>query len=82
MKKHRGEEEPGRKICVSFMSRFIVLLLFVLFVFCPARALNPEHYTNESVLATGRWVKISVTSTGIHEISFKLLKDWGFALTI
>ena len=79
MKKHRGEEEPGRKICVSFMSRFIVLLLFVLFVFCPARALNPEHYTNESVLATGRWVKISVTSTGIHEISFKLLKDWGFA---
>ncbi len=41
-------------------------------------ALDPSVYATESVLASGRWIKISVTSTGFHYLSPSLLKKWGF----
>ncbi|PZX20681.1 peptidase C25-like protein [Breznakibacter xylanolyticus] len=35
-------------------------------------------YTSNSVLASGRWIKIAVTETGIHKISYAQLSNWGF----
>lgn len=44
-----------------------------------AHALPTEHYAEHSVLSSGKWYKISVTQSGIHEISYSQLKDWGFS---
>lgn len=35
-------------------------------------------YTDRSVLADGRWVKVSVSQTGMHFISNATLRSWGF----
>lgn len=43
-----------------------------------AQALPIEHYADSSVLSSGKWHKISVTSSGIHQISYSQLKAWGF----
>lgn len=47
---------------------------------CPAKvsALSVSHYTENSVLSSGRWVKISVDETGIYSISNSVLASWGF----
>lgn len=44
-----------------------------------AAAIDVSHYTSGSVLSTGRWVKVSVTETGIHSISNVTLARWGFS---
>ncbi len=56
------------------------LLLAALFgAFAPATMAFPgETYASRSALATGRWVKISVSETGIHCISAQQLRQWGF----
>lgn len=41
-------------------------------------ALPASAYTDYSVLSEGRWVKISVTASGIHQISNTDLQSWGF----
>lgn len=42
-------------------------------------AFSPEIYADRSVLAEGKWVKISVENTGIHFISLSELKTMGFS---
>lgn len=37
-----------------------------------------ERYKNSSVLATGKWVRVSVEENGVHKITDKQLKDMGF----
>ena len=39
---------------------------------------NPATYAGSSVLATGQWVKIAVTQTGVHKIDMSLLQQMGF----
>jgi hypothetical protein len=34
-------------------------------------------YTGQSVLSNGKYVKISVQETGVHSISYEMLKEWG-----
>ena len=41
-------------------------------------ALDASHYATNSVLSAGRWVKVSVSETGIHAISNATLAEWGF----
>lgn len=41
-------------------------------------ALPVSHYAEHSVLSSGYWYKISVTNSGIHEISYSRLREWGF----
>lgn len=43
-----------------------------------AQAADFKRYADNSVLATGRWAKISVTQNGIHQITPDLLKKLGF----
>lgn len=54
----------------------------VLFTFCfslIANAYVSTYYTTESKLATGHWVKIKVTNTGMHEITNEQLIEMGFS---
>ena len=37
-----------------------------------------SDYTGKSVLAEGRWVKISVVTSGIYQITHSELQSWGF----
>ncbi len=43
------------------------------------RASDGATYATNSVLATGRWVKISVPSSGIYQLSADLIKQAGFS---
>ena len=43
-----------------------------------ARAFDLSTYAESSVLASGRWVKISVAETGMHLIPTADLRRWGF----
>ncbi len=36
-------------------------------------------YIQRSVLADGKWVKISINESGIHKIPYSSLKSWGFS---
>lgn len=45
---------------------------------CAASAFNPQYYSNESKLSSGRWVKIKVTETGMQQITYDQLREWGF----
>ncbi|MDO4510761.1 MAG: type IX secretion system sortase PorU [Bacteroidales bacterium] len=44
-----------------------------------AAAFAPSHYATTSKLATGKWVKIKVTNTGVHEITAEELAAMGFS---
>ena len=43
-----------------------------------AMAFNTTHFADTSKLANGRWVKIQVGQTGIHEITADDARAWGF----
>lgn len=45
----------------------------------PALALSPDFYTAESRLASGRWVKIAVSQSGMHLLTEQQLRQWGFS---
>ncbi len=57
-----------------------VILLILAAALSPAVAYGfaPDIYAPSSVLAEGRWVKISVAETGMHLISTADLRAWGF----
>lgn len=61
--------------------RYIITLIGVVSscIFFTAQALPVEHYAAQSVLSSGKWYKVSVTQSGIHQISYSQLKDWGFS---
>lgn len=44
-----------------------------------ALALDPQHYAQNSALSSGRWMKIKVSSTGMHLVSNADLKAMGFS---
>ncbi len=57
----------------------IICMLLAIGLSAPeAAAFGPETYTNQSVLASGRWVQVAVSATGPHRISARQLAEWGF----
>lgn len=54
-----------------------VMLSFV----CPAavQAFTLDTYTDTSVLASGRWVKVSIPKSGVYAVSRATLRSWGFS---
>lgn len=53
--------------------------LFGLMVPAAAFGLPADYFASSSRLATpGRWVKVKVTETGMHRISYDQLREWGF----
>lgn len=45
----------------------------------PAHAFSPSTKADSSKLATGKWVKIKVTTSGIHAITASDIKKWGLS---
>lgn len=43
-----------------------------------AAAFSTGHYPTESVLAKGRWMKVSVPADGLYMLSASTLRSWGF----
>ena len=66
---------------MNMMMKYItrVVLCFVLAV-CSAfsaLALNLDYYAESSKLASGKWVKISVMTSGIYQITADDIRSWG-----
>lgn len=57
----------------------MILCLMITLLSHTAHALPVEHYAPQSVLSEGKWHKISVTESGIHQITYKQLREWGFS---
>jgi len=58
------------------------LVLLAVAIFLPAvrvKALPADIYAANSVLAGGKWVKVSVAETGLYRISAEQLRRWGFS---
>lgn len=66
-------------ILLRYFSIHIIILCVATICTPAAMALDASHYASESVLASGRWVKISVTESGIYSISNSTLARWGFS---
>lgn len=43
-----------------------------------SRASASDRYSNHSILASGRWAKISVSNTGFHQLTETVIKKAGF----
>ncbi len=43
-----------------------------------AAALSTSYYGTTTPLASGKWIKIKVSTTGMQQISYDQLKKWGF----
>lgn len=58
----------------------IIAVVTVLSVgFMTAAALDVSTYASQSKLASGNWVKVSVSSSGMHCIAESTLRSWGFS---
>lgn len=65
------------------VSQYNLLFIFLISVLAlgrpvPATAFPIETYAANSVLAQGKWVKISVSETGVYLLSTADLRRWGF----
>lgn len=58
--------------------KYLSIIAVVLLSAHRASAFAPDTYAASSALAEGRWVKISVSETGMHLISLSDLRSWGF----
>ncbi|MBR5170828.1 MAG: type IX secretion system sortase PorU [Muribaculaceae bacterium] len=61
---------------MKYCARLTVCLLLMACAFT-ARALDKQYYAETSKLATGRWVKIAVTESGIYQITADDIRKWG-----
>ena len=43
-----------------------------------AVALTGDRYSENSVLASGKWIKVAVKNEGIYQLTPTLIKEWGF----
>lgn len=56
----------------------LILITFLPIFSIFAHALDTVCYPTQSVLASGHWMKVETDTTGIFEISYDQLKEWGF----
>ena len=57
----------------------IAALLLLVAAALPARAFSPDTYAQQSVLAEGRWVRVRVSSSGLHILRPAALRAMGFS---
>lgn len=62
-----------------FLVHIFILMLAVVAGVADAVAFELDTYASQSKLASGRWVKVSVSATGIHFIPAASLRSWGFS---
>ena len=56
----------------------LIISLITVSIALSAAAFDPSLYATESVLSSGRWVKISVKDSGLYRIPAATLRRWGF----
>ncbi|MCM1452782.1 MAG: type IX secretion system sortase PorU [Clostridium sp.] len=61
------------------LPRALSALLLMACAFISAAAFSPDTYAGASRLAEGKWVKVSVPSTGMYAITAAQLRQWGFS---
>jgi hypothetical protein len=66
------------KLILNKISRLLAALLLLVGV-QSASALSTDYYTETSRLASGRWVKISVSESGMYMLTEQQLRQWGFS---
>lgn len=59
--------------------KIIILLCLVIVVPAAVMALPPDHFTEQSRLASGRWVKIELSQPGLYRLTNSTLRQWGFS---
>lgn len=65
---------------MNYITTFRFVFLFLLTVLSlRSEALPLSVYSSESVLASGKWIKISVDDNGLYRIPASTLRSWGFA---
>ena len=69
---------------MNFEKHFLIRLSAIIIFFIGnswnnVSALDADDYTKQSVLSSGKWVKIKVTETGIHSITKTDISKWGFS---
>lgn len=64
-----------RKLMILQVACTAIMLLFGM---GNASAFDVSHFTTQSKLATGKWVKISIPETGVYEITYDELHQMGF----
>lgn len=91
VERRKGRMEIGFSPIVFRDGKYKKLVSFMLRVEAKARsraarranakeeATKAERYAKNSVLASGRWVKIRVPSTGVYQITDALLRQAGFS---
>ncbi len=62
------------------MNIFLKISLLLLMAVLPRTlwAYEPSYYCADSRLSAGRWVKVAVDTTGIHQLSYQTLRSLGF----
>ncbi len=43
------------------------------------KTISSSNYTSESVLASGRWIKMGITTTGIHKLTYNDISNMGLS---
>lgn len=59
--------------------RLILACIATLFIGFTTNAYVATYYTATSKLSTGRWVKIKISQTGMHQITYDQLREMGFS---
>ena len=65
------------KMMMKYFVRTVASLLVMFGCVIPAWALDKSFYAESSKLATGKWVKIAVTESGIYQITADDISRWG-----
>ncbi len=59
--------------------KILSVIAAALLAILPGAALPTDTYAQRSRLATGRWVKVSVSAAGLYRIPAATLRQWGFS---
>lgn len=81
MRRQSVQKEKKQFLAMQIMKRQlnrIYAMLAAMLITVESFALPASDYTGKSVLAEGRWVKISVVTSGIYQITHSELQSWGF----
>ena len=65
------------KKIMRYFLRLAVTLLLLVCCSVAVHALDKSYYAETSVLANGKWVKIAVKESGIHQITADDIRSWG-----
>ncbi|MBQ6080118.1 MAG: type IX secretion system sortase PorU [Muribaculaceae bacterium] len=65
------------KKMMKYIVRIAVSVLVMACFTFPGYALDKSFYADSSRLATGKWVKVAVTESGIYQITADDIRSWG-----